>query len=165
MKLATRHFGEINVDSDNIIKFKNGIPGFEKAREFVILDSEDGESPFKWLQSVDMTELALAIINPFVVRKDYDFEIYDEAVSELEITDERDILVYSIVVVPEDISKMTINLKAPIIINSKSKLGGQIILDTDKYSVRHYILDEIRKQEVADNAGIDKEKGSDHCNK
>lgn len=165
MKLATRHFGEININSESIIKFENGIPGFEKARNFIIIDSEDGESPFKWLQCIDIPELALAVINPFFVRKDYDLELSDETVKGLEIKDESDVRVYSIVVVPEDITKMTMNLKAPLIVNSQNRMGEQIILDTDKYSVRHYILDEIRKQEVAENAGTNKEKGSNHNNK
>jgi flagellar assembly factor FliW len=40
------------------------------------------------------------------------------------------------------------NLKAPIIVNMNNRKAAQIILDTDKYTVRHFILDELRKQEV-----------------
>jgi len=59
------------------------------------------------------------VVNPFMVVKDYDFEIPDEAVESLGIESILDVMVLSIVVVPEDISKMTMNLKAPVIINTR----------------------------------------------
>jgi len=87
--------------------------------------------------------------------KDYDFEIPDEAVESLGIESILDVMVLSIVVVPEDISKMTMNLKAPVIINTKNNKGMQVVLDTDRYSVRHYIIEELRRQEVNVGAGSD----------
>ena len=74
-------------------------------------------------------------------------------------------MVLSIVVVPEDINKMTMNLKAPIIINTKNNRGMQVVLDTDKYGVRHYVLEELRRQEVIDNVGTDKKEGTSNSNK
>jgi flagellar assembly factor FliW len=47
------------------------------------------------------------------------------------------------------------NLKAPVIINKEKRKGIQIVLDTDKYSVRHLILDELKRREVSANAGSD----------
>jgi flagellar assembly factor FliW len=35
------------------------------------------------------------------------------------------------------VEHITTNLKAPIIINIKQKLGEQIILDNDKYKIKH----------------------------
>jgi len=88
-------------------------------KRYVVLYDGDKNSPFRWLQNVDDGELAFAVVNPFMVVKDYDFEIPDEAVESLGIESILDVMVLSIVVVPEDISKMTMNLKAPVIINTK----------------------------------------------
>lgn len=165
MLLQTKHFGEIEVNGKSILKFESGLPGFEQLKEFVLIDSDDETSPFKWLQCVNEPQMAFAVANPFLIVKDYDFELGEEAANRLGIERGEDIAVYVIVVVPEDFKKMSMNLKAPLIINIRNKKGAQIILDTDKYTVRHYILDELRRQEVGADACADKEEGSDHCNK
>lgn len=146
MKLNTKHFGEIDIDEKGIIEFDEGILGFETAKKYVLLGTEDKESPFGWLQSVDMPELAFAIVNPFAIKEDYDIEIKDEVMNKLGIKKAEEMLVYSIVVVPEDMTKMSMNLKAPVIINTSNKKGAQVVLDTDTYAVRHYILDELNRQ-------------------
>jgi flagellar assembly factor FliW len=70
----------------------------------------------------------------------YFVDLDDDIVSTLGAETSEDIVVYAIVVIPEDISKMTANLKAPVIFNMKDKKGKQVILDSSKYSMRHYIM-------------------------
>jgi len=194
MLLKTRHFGEIEINEKNIITFDEGIPGFTHVRKFIILDTENtggrevGEkeakkdtdnnnsknnfgdeteslSPFRWLQCVDDPDLAFVIVNPFEFKPDYEVELSIEITKLLKIEKEEDVALYAIVVVPEDITRMTMNLQAPLVINVKSKKGVQTILNTEKYSVRHYIMDEIARQEVKANACTDKKKGSVHYNR
>ncbi len=163
MLLKTKHFGEIEINENGIITFDSGLPGFETLKDFVLIDNKDETSPFKWLQCVNDPKTAFAVANPFMIIADYDIEIPNETVTELGIKDAKDVLVYSIVVVPQDITKLSMNLKAPIIINGISKKGAQIILDTDKYSVRHYILEEFRRQEECADAGVNTKEGPIHC--
>lgn len=148
MIIKTKHFGEMEIKEERVINFIEGIIGYEDSHKFVVIDSEDPESPFKWIQSIDNPELAFALIDPFTVRSDYDFDLKDEYVSLIEIKEPSQVVVYAIVVVPEDIRKISMNLKAPIVINKDTKLAAQAILETDKYTVRHYILDELQKTEV-----------------
>lgn len=157
MLLNTKHFGEIDIDENKIINFREGIPGFENSKKFIVLYDGDEASPFRWLQCVDNGELAFAVVNPFMILNDYDIEIPEETVSNLNIESIEDVMVLSIVVVPDDPSKMTMNLKAPVIINTKNNTGMQVVLDTDMYSVRHYIVEELRRQEVDTGAGTNKE--------
>lgn len=145
MKLNTKHFGQIEVDENSIITFPDGLLAFEDQKRFVIINNPDEEIPFKWLQSIDNPDLAFVIINPFLFKKDYEFDIPQNIIEKLEIKEEKDVLVYSIVVVPEDITKMTANLAGPIIINSKNRLGKQIILEDKRYTTKHLILEEIQK--------------------
>lgn len=155
MLLETKHFGEIEYEQGSIICFDSGLPGFENDKKFIIIDSPEEQSIFKWLQSIDEPMLAFAIVNPFLIKADYDFDISDEDAKILEIDNAEDIVVYSILVVPEELTKVSMNLKAPVIINARKRKGAQIVLDTDKYTVRHYVLDELRRQEVTADAGID----------
>jgi flagellar assembly factor FliW len=140
MKLITKNFGEIEIDEEKIIHFPEGILGFEEEKKFVVINDEDEESPFGWLQAIENPELTFVIINPFFVYPNYDITIPETAQKKLEIQDKKDLIIYSIVVVPKDIEKMTANLIGPIIINTKKMIGKQVILDDDRYSTKHYIF-------------------------
>lgn len=140
MKLNTKYFGAIEIHEQNIIYFPEGILGFEDERQFVIINNEDEQNPFHWLQSVQNPELAFVIINPFFVYPNYDIVLPKSVQEKLKIRTEKDIAIYSIVVIPKDMEKMTTNLLGPIIININEKLGKQVILDDDRYTTKHYIF-------------------------
>lgn len=165
MQLNTKHFGTVEIEESGIITFGEGLPGFEKSKKFVLLASGDESSPFKWLQSVDDPQLAFALVDPFVIKKDYEVNITDEVIQAVGIEKAEDVIIYSVVVVPENISQMSMNLRAPLVINLKNKKGIQVVLDSDRYSVRHYILEELHRQEVTVNACPNKEEGTVYCNK
>ena len=59
-------------------------------------------------------------------------------------SDENDAIIYNIVTVPEDISKTSINLKAPLIINTKNNKACQVILENEKYKFKHIIMEEFK---------------------
>lgn len=157
MQLNTKHFGMIEIDENGIISFEEGIPGFEHIKKFVLLGSEDQNSPFQWLQSVDYPERAFVVIDPFTVVEDYSIDVDDNEIGCLEIESINDVAVFSIVVIPEDINKMTANLRGPVIINTKKKKGKQVLLDNSEYSMRHYLLEQKGLGGTMD-AGADKEK-------
>lgn len=142
MKLYTKHFGEIEINENTIIEFPEGIPGFEDFKRYVVLKNPDPDNPFHWLQCVDREDLVFVVINPFMVKEDYDFMIPDGVVEKLDIEKEEDVAVLTFVVIPEDIKKMTVNLKGPLVINVKNKLGKQLILDDPNYPSKYYIAQE-----------------------
>ena len=127
MIVETKHFGKIEIKEENIIFFEEGILGFEDIRSYGIINNEDPESPFCWIQAIEKPELAFALVDPFAIKKDYGFDLSDENVSALGIEEPSHVAVYAIVVVPEDISKISMNLKAPIIVNTNNKKAAQII--------------------------------------
>lgn len=142
MKIKTANFGEINIAEEKIIHFKEGIPAFEEEKEFIIILNEDKENPFHWLQSVKNSELSFVILNPFEIFSDYDILLPETAINKLNIEKEEDVIIYSMVVVPEDMIKMTTNLLGPIVINTKEMLGKQVILDDERYSTKHFIFNQ-----------------------
>lgn len=140
MIINTEIFGEIQIDEEKIITFPEGLLGFEDEKRFAIINTEEEKSQFLWLQSIDNLELAFVIINPFFAFPDYELIIPERVQEKLKIKDEKDVAIYSIVVVPEDMEKMTANLLGPIIININKKLGKQVILDDDRYSTKHFVF-------------------------
>ncbi|MHB8062977.1 MAG: flagellar assembly protein FliW [Ruminiclostridium sp.] len=148
MIIKTTHFGEIEISEENILDFEEGILGFEDIHRFGIINSEDQESPFSWIQAIEKPDLAFALVDPFAIKKDYDFELKNENANFLGVEEPSQVAVFAILVIPEDTKKISMNLKAPIIVNTRNKKAAQIILDSDKYTVRHFILDELQKQGV-----------------
>ena len=144
MKLNTKNFGTIEIDEKGIINFPCGIPGFADVKQYVLLGNSGDNSPFRWLQSVDRPDLAFPVMDPWVLRPDYTVDVNDGDLEVLKAADPNKMLVLSIVVVPEDISKMTANLAAPILINTECKIGKQVILENREYRTRHYIMEEMR---------------------
>lgn len=145
MQLDTKHFGAIEVEESGIINFPEGIPGFEDIKRFVLLGNEEKNSPFQWLQGVDNPTLAFVIIEPKVFKPEYEVDVHHGDVDLLGITDANEVLVYCIVVVPEDTTRISANLKAPILINTVNNKAKQVILENNDYKTKHYILEELQK--------------------
>ncbi len=128
MKINTANFGKIDIDESKIIEFQDGIPGFEDKKKFTVILNEDMDNPFHYLQSVENEDLSFVIINPFDIFPEYEFNIPKVSKEKLHIENEKQVIVYTIVVVPEDIEKMTTNLQGPIIIID--------ILQSTHYSIK-----------------------------
>lgn len=143
MKITTRVFGEIEIDDSKIICFPAGIIGFPEMKDFaLVFDEEKGKNtPIKWLQSLQEPEFAMPVMDPLLIVKDYNPEVEDNYLISLGEMTAEDTLVLVTVTVPKDMSKMSINLQAPIIINADSKKAIQIIVNTEQYPVKYYIYD------------------------
>lgn len=147
MRIQTKFFGVIDIKEDKIITFEKGLLGFEDFKKYTILyDIEEGKnSVISWLQSVEEPSLALPIINPLVVRADYNPIINDDLLVELGNLTEENLSLFLVMTVPKDIQKMTVNLKAPLIINSDEKKGMQMIVENQDYKVKYFIYDSFAK--------------------
>lgn len=139
MIVKTSRFGEVTCNDEHVFSFVEGPLGFPGAKKFVILN-HPGSSIFKWLQSVEDPELAFVITEPFLFFPEYEFDLADDDVEVLEIRDPKKVLVYSILVIPQEPEKITVNLKAPIVINGDNRKGKQIVIMDDRYSTKHYIF-------------------------
>jgi len=125
---------------DDVITFTDGVPGFESNKTFVVVRNES-YAPFEWLVCVDGgMKLRFAMLNPMLVYPEYAPNISKAQVEGLNLHDAQDILMYVFVTVAENPSDSTVNLMAPVLINTKDKVGRQIILDNSPYSTREPIV-------------------------
>ncbi|MEN3000694.1 MAG: flagellar assembly protein FliW [Armatimonadota bacterium] len=153
MELHTTRFGTITIDEEDIITFPDGLVGLSHLKRFVLIRHSD-DSPFRWLQSVDEPGFAMLIIDPWFFRPDYEVVLSDIDVERLQLSDEAIRWVYVTVSIPPGKPHaMTANLLAPIVINGNARCGRQVILDDERYSTRHPILQEmwrsVQTQEAA----------------
>ena len=143
MKVKTRYFGEVDLDDSKVITFENGLFGFEEYKRYALLyDSETGESTsIKWLQCIDEETFALPVMMPTLVKPDYDPIVEDGVLEVLGDWNENNISVLVTVTVPSDLKQMTTNMKAPIIINTESMKGAQVVAENPDYEIKYRIYD------------------------
>lgn len=128
MKIFTEYFGEIEISEEDIVTFEKGLLGLEDLKRFSLITNE--ELFIEWLQCID-EDFSIAVMNPFFAKEDYSFEIPESTIKELELNSHEDVAIRTVVVIPEDITKIRTNLQSPIIINMKNKKGKQIVLEGD----------------------------------
>ena len=143
MELVTRYHGIRCYSDEDVIVFKKGLPGFKELKNFIIFPLESNEV-FSILHSIENIEVGLVLVSPYDIAGDYEFKIPDNYIKELQIERPEEVLVLTTVTLSSNIENMTTNLKAPIIINIKEKLGEQLILDNDKYKIKEPLYREGR---------------------
>ena len=138
----TRDFGEIEVESKDIITFPNGLFAFEDMKKFILI-TPNGEDEFPmWLQSVESCELCFIVFDPQKIFDTFQPKLDRNTLSLLKIDDVSKARFLSIAVIYDDYMKTTINLKSPIIINAEKLLGAQIILD-ESYPFKYPLFSEV----------------------
>ncbi len=155
MKIQSKPYGEIEIDRDKIVTVKGGLFGFEDKEEYVIIGRES-EQPFEWLQAINDPDLAFVVVPPNLIRPDYELSVLPEDLNQIEADSVDDLMLYSIVVVPENPDEMTINFRGPLIVNQENFLAKQVINQVDEYTVRHRVLDELEasgRQELVAKGG------------
>jgi len=142
MQIDTIRFGTLDIDETKIITFDEGVPGLEEYNNYALLQFEESY-PINWLQSIDEGGICLPVLDTFTILTEYVFDIEEEDVKKLQLNGPEDLHVVSVLVIPEDIQQMTINLAAPIIINTVTGKAKQIILPGSDYNVRAPVFPDI----------------------
>jgi len=147
MKAETRFFGEVDIADDKIITLATGMIGFPDLVHFaLIFDEEKGQKDdsIMWLQSMDDGDIAMPVMMPSDLLPDYNPTVNNELLAGLgELTPENTYVLVT-VTVPEEIENISVNLKAPVIINTDTNKGCQIIVEDD-IAVRYKIYELLRQ--------------------
>lgn len=142
MKINTRVFGEVDIADDKIIRFPAGIIGFPDLTDFTLIhDVEKGVDTIHWLQSIQEPGFAMPVMDPLLVLPTYNPEVDDELLKTIGNWELDDVLVLVTVTVPSDLTKMSVNLRGPIVINAEEKKACQVIVEGDEYAVKFPIYD------------------------
>ena len=149
MKAETRLFGQIDVTDDKIIKIKEGIIGYPDFVNFTLIHDEEKKRKggIKWLQSLDDGMFALPVVDPLDIIPEYKPTVNKEALKLLGDMQKDNIFVLVTITVPKQIEQMSVNLKAPFIINMENLQGVQIIIE-DNYPVKYKIYDILQKKKA-----------------
>jgi flagellar assembly factor FliW len=126
----------VTVKNENIVHLPLGMLGFEHIKHFALLENPN-ESPFRWLQVINQTNLAFLLLPGLEVFPDYEPDVPAEDVKFLSLHSPDDALVFNIVTLAAK-GSATANLKGPIVVNRFTLKGKQVVLaNASRYSIQH----------------------------
>ncbi len=143
MIIKTGRFGELRVEKSEEILIPNGLLGFPEDRRFCIVDPGD-DTLILWLQSLDNPDVVFPILEPKVFRTDFKVTLSGADQRELGLTKLDTGSVFCVLTIPEDVTQMTANLKAPLVIHRDLQIAKQVVLQENEYSIKHLMFKELK---------------------
>jgi flagellar assembly factor FliW len=157
MVIQTSRFGSVQLQSEDVIDFPEGILGFNDLRKFVLLDDPNDEI-FAWLQSCEIPQIAFPVLEPELFTSNYSVVLTKHDLESLglqgaDATANRT-RSFSIITIPDDATQMTANLKAPIVINIAKRCARQIVLQDNNLAIREPIFAKLQSRVVSNKRQI-----------
>ena len=143
MMIDTPRFGKVEIDEDRVVTFAEGLLGFRDFKRYFFHEPSAGAA-VQWLQSVELPALAFVVVDPRLVKPDYEVKVTAAQLEPLEVTDPSQAEVWVILTVPEDASKMTANLQGPIVVNRARRLGAQIVINEEGVTTKYPVLEGLK---------------------
>ncbi len=137
MDVRTTRFGDIQIAEDRVITFPKGLLGFSSFTRYCLLQPND-DAAFFWLQSLDDASLAFVVTDPSLFFPEYSAPIRPEQMQELGLTALEDAQVF--VVVNKVSESLTANLQGPLVINTATRSGEQLVLADKRWTTRHHVM-------------------------
>ncbi len=143
MIIKTGRFGQVTIQESEIIKIPQGILGFPEFTEFCLIDSAD-DTLILWLQSIRSADVAFPVLEPKIFRPEYFVNLSAADMRELKMQDLSKAAIFSLLTIPDDVTQMTANLKAPLVINLTNQAAKQIVLQENEFGIKQPMFKELR---------------------
>ncbi|MFC2074419.1 flagellar assembly protein FliW [Campylobacterota bacterium] len=108
---------------------KSEILGFENIKE---VELNEIDELFSTLRSCEDSDISFTLVNPNRLRE-YEFDVSTSTEVLLDIKDEKDLLVYNIVVIQNPLDESKINFLAPLVFNKANNTVAQEVLGVQNY--------------------------------
>lgn len=124
MDVFTTRFGLLSVQNHDEIVFEHGLIGLEDCRRWVVL-TDSANTALGWLQNLEQGHIAVGIVSPRRFVPGYQLRVDRSDLRALNLATIRDAEV--VVIASRQTSGITLNLRAPLVINVEKRLGCQVI--------------------------------------
>jgi flagellar assembly factor FliW len=123
--------GDVPYAPEDVIRFPQGLPGFEQLRDFLLVTREECE-PFVFLASLERPEVAMPLV-PLALAAAGRPALTNAGT--LGQGDESAVVYYAVVSIGVDAADVVVNLRAPVVVNLDTRLGCQVILPDETLPV------------------------------
>jgi flagellar assembly factor FliW len=131
LTIDSSRFGTLEIASEDVIEFPNGLIGLGGSRYAIVPAGNDGA--FSWLHSIDDPSLALPVANPWHFFAEYAVELSDDQAEPI-TADPADVTVWVTVRAGAELADFYANLRAPILVAEGT--GHQVINESADAPVR-----------------------------
>ena len=145
MVINTTRFGTVELKSDEVLTFNEGLLGFQDLREFVLLD-DPNDDIFAWLQSCELPSIAFPVLEPELFGHKYNLILNRTDFESLKMQQGQSPAFLSIITIPDDPTQMTANIKAPIVINLEQKIARQCVLQDNQLAIKEPIFKKLQER-------------------
>ena len=143
ISVPSQALGAVEVRPDDLIVVCEPLAGFAECSSYALIEHTRGDGASAgtvfWLQAVERPFHAFVVTDPWGVYPEYAPEISDADTAQLELGSFEDARVFAILTVPRNPSEITINLRAPVVVNVARRLAKQVVVLNDEYHTRHPI--------------------------
>ncbi|WP_132871906.1 flagellar assembly protein FliW [Seleniivibrio woodruffii] len=134
-KIVSAKLGEITFNESDIVTLSSPMLGFPDLNDFIIISNEKSY-PFLWFQSVQDSDVCFILVEPELFATDYNPKLNKREMKILGAEEDAKLKLFCIVVVPDQPKNATMNLRAPLVMNTEKKLAKQVILEEDKWQIK-----------------------------
>jgi flagellar assembly factor FliW len=145
--IKTSRFGLVELKSDEILTFNEGLLGFKDLRQFVLLD-DPNDDIFAWLQSCELPSIAFPVLEPELFGHKYNVNFNRTDLESLKLQASETPAYLTIITIPDDPTQMTANIKAPIVINIAQKIARQCVLQDNTLAIKEPIFTKLQSRVV-----------------
>jgi flagellar assembly factor FliW len=138
------------------ISFVREIPGFTGFTQF-ILESSEENAPFATLQSVEDDNVGFITANIFALFPEYQIELPEDIVTDLDVLEPNDVLIFGIITYKTSLIQSTMNLQAPVIVNIQNWKAAQIINSHPTYQVRQPLVPVTQSEVASSSEGLNED--------
>jgi flagellar assembly factor FliW len=137
--------GRLDIDPGRVVQFLEPIAGFPTCRRYALLpymQASGREDPaIRWLQAMDPPFHTFIVADPWAVAPDYAPEIADADAEQLDGLSFTQAALYGIMTVSQQNRELTINLRAPLVVNQQVRLAKQVVLLNGEYTTSHRVCE------------------------
>jgi flagellar assembly factor FliW len=123
--------GEVPYGREDVIRFPQGLPGFEQLRDFLLVTREECE-PFVFLASLERPEVAVPLVPLALASAGRPAPTNTGTLGQ---SDQSAVVYYAVVSIGVDAADVIVNLRAPVVVNLDTRLGCQVILPDETLPV------------------------------
>jgi flagellar assembly factor FliW len=139
MQIETTRFGCVEMSEQDLIHFDGGIIGFPRERSFALIPHA-GSNAIAWLQSATTPELAFPVVSAHGLVADYPDVPLSRAAEKAGILGDPDRLAALAVLSAPTNQPATVNLLAPVLIDSTTRRGAQVFLEGSRFTTRELFV-------------------------
>jgi flagellar assembly factor FliW len=138
MQVDSHRFGTIDVPDERLVRLAQPVVGFEQFACYAVIE-DAATAPVLWMQSIEAPEALFPVVDAYLVVDSYGVDLSEAEVAALELERPEEARVLFVLTLHPDPSAITVNLRAPIVWNTRRALAMQLVIADPELPVQHPI--------------------------